>query len=335
MVLETIVKVDNIKKNYGNIEALKGISFEIKRGEILGIVGPNGAGKSTFFSILATISTAQSGDIIVDGKSITKSKQHIKKNIGYVPQELALYSSLSGRDNLNFWAGIYGLSGKEKKLAVENAILDMNLENVIKRKVDTYSGGMKRRLNIAIGLLHNPLLIIMDEPLVGVDIISKRKIMDKMLKLKSEGRAIVFSSHSTDEVEKLCDRIVLLENGLVKAYGRLDDILKEYKNHSKLFLSMNISFKAFKVSPWGVKSDTLSNVFDKRDISTKQLPAKLVSNTKTGVKALSWVDVLNIDAKNIVIDEVVTINMNSAINILISLNTMVPKIAVINTKIAA
>ena len=98
---------------------------------------------------------------------------------------------------------------------------------------------------------------------------------------------------------------------------------------------MNISFKAFKVSPWGVKSDTLSNVFDKRDISTKQLPAKLVSNTKTGVKALSWVDVLNIDAKNIVIDEVVTINMNSAINILISLNTMVPKIAVINTKIAA
>jgi ABC-2 type transport system ATP-binding protein len=232
MALETFVKVENLKKNYGNIEALKGISFEIKKGEILGIVGPNGAGKSTFFSILATISTAQSGDIIVDGKSITKSKQHIKKNIGYVPQELALYSSLSGRDNLNFWAGIYGLSGKEKKLAVENAILDMNLENVIKRRVDTYSGGMKRRLNIAIGLLHNPLLIIMDEPLVGVDIISKRKIMNKMLKLKSEGRAIVFSSHSTDEVEKLCDRIVLLENGLVKAYGRLDDILKEYKKHS-------------------------------------------------------------------------------------------------------
>ncbi|NLI58345.1 MAG: ABC transporter ATP-binding protein [Clostridium sp.] len=232
MALETFVKVENLKKNYGNIEALKGISFEIKKGEILGIVGPNGAGKSTFFSILATISTAQSGDIIVDGKSITKSKQHIKKNIGYVPQELALYSSLSGRDNLNFWAGIYGLSGKEKKLAVENAILDMNLENVIKRRVDTYSGGMKRRLNIAIGLLHNPLLIIMDEPLVGVDIISKRKIMNKMLKLKSEGRAIVFSSHSTDEVEKLCDRIVLLENGRVKAYGKLNDILKEYKKDS-------------------------------------------------------------------------------------------------------
>lgn len=232
MALETFVKVENLKKNYGNIEALKGISFEIKKGEILGIVGPNGAGKSTFFSILATISTAQSGNIIVDGKSITKSKQHIKKNIGYVPQELALYSSLSGRDNLNFWAGIYGLSGKEKKLAVENAILDMNLENVIKRRVDTYSGGMKRRLNIAIGLLHNPLLIIMDEPLVGVDIISKRKIMNKMLKLKSEGRAIVFSSHSTDEVEKLCDRIVLLENGRVKAYGKLNDILKEYKKDS-------------------------------------------------------------------------------------------------------
>ena len=133
---------------------------------------------------------------------------------------------------MNFWAGIYGLSGKEKKLAVENAILDMNLENVIKRRVDTYSGGMKRRLNIAIGLLHNPLLIIMDEPLVGVDIISKRKIMNKMLKLKSEGRAIVFSSHSTDEVEKLCDRIVLLENGRVKAYGKLNDILKEYKKDS-------------------------------------------------------------------------------------------------------
>lgn len=232
MALETIVRVNNLKKNYGSIQALKGISFEVKKGEILGIVGPNGAGKSTFFSILATISNPQDGDIIVDGKSIRKNKKHIKKNIGYVPQELALYSSLSGRDNLNFWAGIYGLSGKEKKQAIENAILDMNLEEVIKRRVDTYSGGMKRRLNIAIGLLHNPLLIIMDEPLVGVDIISKRKIMDKMLKLKSEGRAIVFSSHSTDEVEKLCDRIVLLEDGSVKAYGELDYILKNYKKDS-------------------------------------------------------------------------------------------------------
>ena len=115
---DTFVKVKNLKKSYGNVEALKGISFEIKRGEILGIVGPNGAGKSTFFSILATISKANSGDIIVDGKSITKDKQYIKKNIGYVPQEIALYYSLSGWDNLNFWAGIYGLSGKEKRVAV-------------------------------------------------------------------------------------------------------------------------------------------------------------------------------------------------------------------------
>lgn len=232
MALETIVKVDNLKKNYGSIKALKGISFEIKKGEILGIIGPNGAGKSTFFSILAAISNPQDGDIIVNGKSITKNKQHIKRNIGYVPQELALYSGLSGMDNLNFWAGIYGLSRGEKKRAVESAILDMNLEDVIKRRVDTYSGGMKRRLNIAIGLLHNPLLIIMDEPLVGVDIISKRKIMNKMLKLKSEGQAIVFSSHSTDEVEKLCDRIVILESGNVKAYGKLDDILDDYKSDS-------------------------------------------------------------------------------------------------------
>ena len=131
---DTFVKVKNLKKSYGNVEALKGISFEIKRGEILGIVGPNGAGKSTFFSILATISKANSGDIIVDGKSITKDKQYIKKNIGYVPQEIALYYSLSGWDNLNFWAGIYGLSGKEKRVAVENAISDMNLQDVIKKK---------------------------------------------------------------------------------------------------------------------------------------------------------------------------------------------------------
>lgn len=232
MVSETFVKIENLKKSYGRVEALKGITFEIKRGEILGIVGPNGAGKSTFFSILAAISTADGGDVIVDGKSITKNKQHIKKNIGYVPQEIALYSSLSGWDNLNFWAGVYGLFGKERKKALENAVYDMNLQDVIKRRVDTYSGGMKRRLNIAIGLIHNPALIIMDEPLVGVDIISKRKIMDKMLKLKSEGRAIVFSSHSTDEVEKLCDRIVLLEKGRVKAYGKLDDILRDYEKDS-------------------------------------------------------------------------------------------------------
>ncbi|MDQ2088120.1 ABC transporter ATP-binding protein [Herbivorax sp. ANBcel31] len=232
MALETIVKVDNLKKNYGNVEAVKGVSFEIKRGEILGIVGPNGAGKSTFFSILATISKPQDGDIIVDGESITKNKQYVKKIIGYVPQELALYSSLSGRDNLNFWAGIYGFFGKEKNKVVKNVISEMDLQDVIKRRVDTYSGGMKRRLNIALGILHNPQLLIMDEPLVGVDIISKRKIMDKMLKLKSEGQAIVFSSHSTDEVEKLCDRIVLLENGSVKAYGELNDILKKYGKDS-------------------------------------------------------------------------------------------------------
>lgn len=228
MLSEPIVSVDNLRKIYGKLEALKGISFDIRKREILGLLGPNGAGKSTFFSILATIIEPSEGDIFVNGASIRNRKDYVRGIIGYVPQEIALYPTLSGLDNLNFWAGLYGLENKQKKEVLDKVISYLDLGEFISRKVETYSGGMKRRLNIAVGILHNPSIIIMDEPFVGVDMASKKKIVDLILDLKSKGTAVVLSSHNTNEIEKLCDRIVLLEKGSIKSVGSLAEILKMY-----------------------------------------------------------------------------------------------------------
>ncbi len=223
-----LIKVKGLTKKYGRNTALQGLDFEIAKGEIFGLFGPNGAGKSTLISILATLLKPTAGDIIVNGLSVRSQPDKIKGEIGFVPQEIALYPMLSGRDNLDFWAGIYGLRGKLRKERIAEATTVARLEDRIRDRVSEYSGGMKRRLNIAVSLLHHPSILLLDEPTVGVDIQSRRYILDTLSALKNEGRTIVFTSHYVDELETLCDRIAVMAKGEMPALGSAGDLKKAY-----------------------------------------------------------------------------------------------------------
>ena len=229
MHLEKKVEVRELFKKYGKSIVLGGLNFEIYKGEIFGLLGPNGAGKSTFISILTTLTKPTSGDILIDSFSVAKQPDRVKTGIGFVPQDIALYPMLSGLDNLNFWAGIYNLKGREKTSRVEEALSVVKLEDRAKDRVSEYSGGMKRRLNIAVALLHKPDLLVMDEPTVGVDIQSRKYIFEAVGKLKAEGRTVVFTSHYVDEMEAFCDRIAILDRGGIKAIGSVAELKRKFK----------------------------------------------------------------------------------------------------------
>ena len=219
-----MINVFNLTKSYGRTNVLNDISFHINKGEVFGIVGPNGAGKSTLISIISTIIKPLSGDVVIEGISISKNPQRIREMIAYVPQEIALYLNLTVKDNLKFWSAINrkkGVSGKSYDI---NRIAQVvGLEERMKTKVAHLSGGMKRRLNIAVALLNDPQIIIMDEPTVGVDIISRREIMKFIKELSDQGKTIIYTSHSSEEIEVLCDRLILLNNGKLLFEGTLTE----------------------------------------------------------------------------------------------------------------
>lgn len=214
---DTVIEVRGLVKKFGSLTALDGLDLEINRGEIFGLIGPNGAGKSTFISVLMTLCRPTSGDVLVNSFSVTKQPDRIKGSIGFVPQDIALYPMLSGLDNLGFWAGVYGLRGALKKERIAEALSVVKLEDRAKDRVSEYSGGMKRRLNIAVALLHRPGILVMDEPTVGVDIQSRKYILEAVRNFKKEGRTIVFTSHYIDELDSLCDRIAVMNKGKIMA----------------------------------------------------------------------------------------------------------------------
>ncbi|MEN6314449.1 MAG: ABC transporter ATP-binding protein [Clostridiaceae bacterium] len=225
---EAVIKARGLVKKYGRCIVLDHLDLDIVKGEIFGLFGPNGAGKSTLVSILATVCKPTAGILMINGSDAVHQPDKARAVIGLVPQEIALYPMLSGLDNLDFWAGIYGLRGSQKKQRIDEAVSVARLEDRIKDRVSKYSGGMKRRLNIAVSLLHHPEVLLMDEPTVGVDIQSRRYILDALAGLKKEGRTIVFTSHYIDELETLCDRIAVMGNGKILAMGRSADLVKEH-----------------------------------------------------------------------------------------------------------
>jgi ABC-2 type transport system ATP-binding protein len=227
--LESVVEVKELTRNYGKVMALNKLSFNIYKGEIFGIVGPNGAGKSTFISIMTSLLKPSYGDVYINGFSALKQHNKIKKYIGYVPQDIALYPMLSGMDNLNFWAGVYGLKGQLKKARIQEVLSVTRLSDVARLKVDNYSGGMKRRLNIAVAMLHMPEILVMDEPTVGVDILSRKYILDAVKGVKAQGKTVIFTSHYIDEMESICDRLAVLDKGVLKAIGTVRELQTLYK----------------------------------------------------------------------------------------------------------
>lgn len=211
--MEHIVEFDKISKSFGKHKVVDEISFTIEQGELFGLLGPNGAGKSTTISMLSGLIKPSSGNIFVNGKNIEKYPQEGKKSIGLVPQDIALYPTLSAQDNLFFWGRMYGLSGQKLKEEVDRVLKIANLEDRRKDIIKGFSGGMKRRINIAAALLHRPQLLIMDEPTVGIDPQSRNSILETVKELNKDGMSVIYTSHYMEEVEFLCNRIGIIDLG--------------------------------------------------------------------------------------------------------------------------
>ena len=219
-----LLEVKELSKSYGNIKAVGGISFEIQKGEIFGLLGPNGAGKTTTISMLSCLIKPDSGDAFVDGCSILKDSMEVKKRIGVVPQDVSLYPTLSAQENLVFFGEMYGLTGSKLREKVDDVLEVVGLKDRRKEAINKYSGGMKRRINIAVGLLPSPKLLILDEPTVGVDPQSRTNILETLKELNKEGLTILYTSHYMEEVEFLCHRIAIMDLGKIIAIGSLNEL---------------------------------------------------------------------------------------------------------------
>ena len=213
------IKVKDLSKSYFDIEALKNLSMEINAGTLFGILGPNGAGKSTLIKILATLIEPDSGEIFINNINLIKNPREIRELIGYVAQEIALDKILTGRELLEFQSDLYHMRKTEKNERIKSLINQLDMNDWIDRKCGTYSGGMKRRIDLAAGLLHLPKVLILDEPTVGLDIESRNIIWQLLKDLKNDGMTIILSSHYLDEIDKLADRLVIIDDGRVIAQG--------------------------------------------------------------------------------------------------------------------
>jgi ABC-2 type transport system ATP-binding protein len=219
-----LVEIQGLEKHFGEIPAVDGIDMHIEKGEILGLLGPNGAGKSTTISMIATLLEPTAGSILFMGKSIHEDPKRIQQVLGFVPQEIALYPTLTGKENLQFWGRVYGLRGGKLKERISEISQVIGLEERLKDRVDTYSGGMKRRLNIGVALLHKPKFIIMDEPTVGIDPQSRSFILDTVRELRDQGSTILYTTHYMEEAESLCDRIYIMDHGKMIAEGTKESL---------------------------------------------------------------------------------------------------------------
>ena len=234
--MPAILEVHNLIKQYNDFTAVKGISFDIQEGEIFSLLGPNGAGKTTTISVLSTLYTATSGDALICGHSVTKEPMAVRRTIGVVPQDLAVYDELTARENLVFWGQMYNLSGKQLKVRVDEVLEQIGLTDRASHRVKTYSGGMKRRLNIGVGLLHKPSLLFMDEPTVGIDPQSRRAILDSVKALNREGMTVLYTTHYMEEAQELSNRVGIIDHGQLIALGTQAELTRQVGENETLVL---------------------------------------------------------------------------------------------------
>ncbi len=236
-----MIKAENLEKSYpkAGIKALKGLCLEVAPGEIFGLLGPNGAGKTTAISILAGIMKPDAGSITIDDISIfngsAKSNQPAAKaKIGLVPQDIALYATLTAKENMRFFGRLYGLSGNILEERIEECLKFVGLQDRADSMIDSFSGGMKRRANIAAGILHRPKAIFLDEPTVGIDAQSRNMIFEMLESFKASNTAMIYTTHYMEEAQRLCDRIAVIDDGRIIAQGTPDDLVSKSQNAENL-----------------------------------------------------------------------------------------------------
>jgi ABC-2 type transport system ATP-binding protein len=229
-----ILEVDDVRKSYGKQEALKGLSFQVEDGDMFGLLGPNGAGKTTLLSIISTLLEPSAGEVRLFGERITPDARDLRRQIGIVPQELAVYGELTARENLTFFGELYGIRGPLLRERVRDVLSAIGLEDRADDRVATFSGGMKRRLNFGVALVHRPRLLLLDEPTTGVDPQSRNHIFEGVRRLNAEGVTVVYTSHYMEEVQVLCRRVGIIDLGLLKACDSLAHLLQELQSAIRL-----------------------------------------------------------------------------------------------------
>lgn len=234
-----MLAIENLTKRYGSVAALQGVSLSLERGEFFGLLGPNGAGKTTLMSLVAGIRPADSGEIRLNGAPLDHRRVEQRAQLGFVPQALALYDELSGEENMRLFGRLYGLGGALLRDRVEEGLLAAQLQERRRDKVSTYSGGMKRRLNIVAAILHRPPLLLCDEPTAGVDPQSRNAIFEFVQGLNADGMTIVYSTHYMEEATRLCSRIGIIDHGKLLALGTLDELLLQLPFAEQIRIARN------------------------------------------------------------------------------------------------
>jgi len=233
------IQVNNLHKKFGNLHAVQGVSFEVRQGEIFSLLGPNGAGKTTTISMLSCLLHPDDGDALVMGYSIRSAAKNVKEVLGVVPQDIALYEDLSARENLSFWGKMYGLRGVTLNKRVDEVLELIGLSERARDRVGKYSGGMKRRVNIGVALLHKPRVIYMDEPTVGIDPQSRRSILDGVVALKNQGMTVLYTTHYMEEAQELSDHIAIMDHGKLIADGTHNQLIELVGQKDRITLTIN------------------------------------------------------------------------------------------------
>src|SRR5512138_2214955 len=234
------IRVQDLHKSVGENHAVQGVNFEVKQGEIFSLLGPNGAGKTTTISMLSCLLRPDGGDALIMGHSISTEAMGVKAVLGVVPQEIALYEDLTARENLTFWGKMYGLRGAALKSRVDEVLDVIGLRDRAGERVGKYSGGMKRRVNIGVALLHKPKVIYMDEPTVGIDLQSRRNILDSVVALKDQGMTVLYTTHYMEESEELSDHIAIMDHGKLIACGTNEELVKLVGEQTRINLTVNV-----------------------------------------------------------------------------------------------
>lgn len=291
------IDIKNLCKSFGSKKAVDNVSLEIEEGEVFGLLGSNGAGKSTLISMLSTLIKPDAGEITVGGYDLSEKPSEIKKFFGLVPQEIALYPTLTAKENLFFWGRMYGLGGRLLKERVEEGLELAGLSDRAKDRIESFSGGMKRRINVAAALLHHPRAIIMDEPTVGIDPQSRNHILETVQRLNKEGMTVIYTSHYMEEVELLCTRIAIMDGGKVIAAGSKEELQKlvgETETINIRISNMSGKEKSLIEKIEGVESVTVGE--DKITIAVRDADSVLAS-------VISQFDALKCKIHSINIDE--------------------------------